>query len=167
MVIIGHYEFVQSESTNFERPMEEINSWQIDFPFTILKEELDLLKKNLVIFGENFKDVNNRIHFTSHFGKQNYEDIESFLVTDKECVMSKDLTTTVCDKKTVDQLKKKFSQAEKTMAINARTILQLDHRYQENKFMSDDHLHFFYKWYVFMVTFNIYFYSHVDKNIHI
>ena len=60
MVFIGHFEFVQSKSTNFVRPMEEINSWQIDFPFTILKEELDLLKKDLLIFGENFKARNQR-----------------------------------------------------------------------------------------------------------
>ena len=95
---IEHIELVQSGSTKFASPIEDINSWEIDFPFTISKKELDSLKTQLPFLGKQFRDKNGHIHFETAFGKAKYEEIESFHVTDVACKKSQDLTATVTKK---------------------------------------------------------------------
>ena len=120
--------------------------WEIEFPFTILQKELENLKSDLPFLGKHFRDVNGQIHFTTAFGREEYGEIESFKVTNITGKNSQNLKATVTKKPIVDNLKINFSKAEDRMTINARTILQLDHKFQEDKFMSDEHLQFFYKW---------------------
>ena len=134
--------FVQSDHTKYihSLPKDEFNPFS--FPFPISNEQYNDLIKDLPMLGNKFQNRSGILSFSIGINSSSYDNISSFPIYEKNEI---NLPAKLNNTKEIN-ISKFDNTSANTVSLDKRSILQLDHEYNQEKFISDYHIEFIYKW---------------------
>ena len=134
--------YIQADNTQYINSLPEKDSNSFSFPFPITQEEYDDLIEDLPMLGNKFQNKSGLLSFSIDINSNSYDNIISFPIYEKNDTK---LLGKLNTNKEIN-IEKFDNTSANPVFMSKRSILQLDHEYYKEKYISDDHIEFIYKW---------------------